>query len=108
MTWQGRTTLVRDSKGMRDLATLLAHQGKEVSALDLYGGEVIETDTGDVLDAHAVHAYKERLRHLEEQDSLSEAEAGERDFLLAQLSSALGLGGRSRRTGSSVEKATTP
>lgn len=103
-SWQGRTTRVRDSKGLRDLVVLLGSPAQEVSALDLYGG-VLEHDTGELLDATARAAYKERLRELEQAPSLSEAEAAERALLLDQLASAYGLGGRSRRTGSSVERA---
>ena len=106
LTWNGRETRVRDSKGMRDLAALLAAQGKEVGALDLFGPEaVVEHDTGEVLDAAARDAYKARLRELEEQESLSEREALEREALLDQLGAAYGLGGRVRRTGSSGERA---
>jgi hypothetical protein len=104
LTWRGRETRVRDSKGLRDLAALLAAPGTEVPALDLYGGPT-EHDTGEVLDATAREAYKRRLRELEDADSLSEAEATERALLLEQLSAAYGLGGRVRRTGSSSEKA---
>jgi tetratricopeptide (TPR) repeat protein len=104
LTWHGRETRVKDSKGVRDLATLLASPGTEIPALDLYGG-VTEHDTGEVLDATAREAYKRRLRELEDADSLSEAEATERALLLEQLAGAYGLGGRVRRTGSSSEKA---
>jgi hypothetical protein len=105
-TWRGRETRVKDSKGLRDLAALLAVPGKELPALDLYGGPV-EHDTGEVLDATAREAYKRRLRELEDAASLSEAEATERALLLEQLAGAYGLGGRVRRTGSSSEKART-
>lgn len=106
LRWNGRETRVRDSKGMRDLATLLAAQGKELGALDLYGAEaVLEHDTGDLLDAAARDAYKRRLHELEQQESLTEREALEREALLDQLSAAYGLGGRIRRTGSSAERA---
>ncbi|MGB8650954.1 MAG: hypothetical protein WCD35_09855, partial [Mycobacteriales bacterium] len=104
LSLHGRTVRVRDSKGMRDLVALLAQPGREVAALDLYGGPV-EHDTGEVLDATARDAYKARLVALDEQSSLSEAEAAERELLLRQLAAAYGLGGRVRRTGSSAERA---
>jgi tetratricopeptide (TPR) repeat protein len=104
--WNGRETRVKDSKGLRDLASLLSGPGKEVAALDLYGPEAtIQQDTGEVLDATARAAYKRRLGELEAEPSLSEAEALEREMLLDQLAGAYGLGGRVRRTGSSSEKA---
>ena len=105
-TWNGKETRVKDSKGIRDLATLVAQPGKEVAALDLYGLDApVEHDTGEVLDATAREAYKRRLAELEAEPSLSEAEAVERELLLDQLAGAYGLGGRVRRTGSSSEKA---
>jgi hypothetical protein len=106
VSYGGATARVRDSKGMRDLATLLAAQGKEIGALDLYGAETpLEHDTGEVLDSTAREAYKRRLRELSDAGSLSPEEAVEQQFLLDQLASAYGLGGRVRRTGSSAERA---
>jgi hypothetical protein len=104
LNFQGRQTRVRDSKGMRDLTELIKAQGREVAALDLYGGPV-EAPTGEVLDAEARASYKQRLRELEDRDSLSEREALEREALIEQLASAYGLGGRVRRMGSSSERA---
>jgi hypothetical protein len=105
-TWNGKEIRVKDSKGLRDLASLLSQPGKELAALDLYGLDApVEHDTGEVLDAAAREAYKRRLAELEAEPSLSEAEALEREMLLEQLAGAYGLGGRVRRTGSSSEKA---
>jgi hypothetical protein len=71
-------------------------------------------DAGDLLDATAKAAYKARLGEL--QAELEEAErcndpgraakAGtERDFLVAELARAVGLGGRDRRAASPAERA---
>jgi hypothetical protein len=69
-----------------------------------------------VIDAHARHAYRDRLRQLdsdaEEADRAGDADraariAIERDALVAELSAAYGLGGRVRRTGSAAERART-
>jgi hypothetical protein len=101
----GRDTRVRDSKGMRDLAALLAAPGREIGALDLYGPDApLQHDTGEVLDRAARAAYTGRLRELGDGE-LPEREAAERDFLLAELGAAYGLGGRVRRTGSTGERA---
>lgn len=106
VSYRGTTVRVRDSKGMRDLAALLAAQGKEIGSLDLYGVDApLEHDTGEVLDATAREAYKKRLRELSDAESLSPQQAVEQQFLLDQLASAYGLGGRVRRTGSSAERA---
>ena len=55
---------VRDSKGMRDLAVLLARPGTEVHALDLVsdaGSVRHEGDLGDALDETARAAYRRRI-----------------------------------------------
>ncbi|MFC9328951.1 ATP-binding protein [Kitasatospora sp. NPDC057015] len=133
--WQlgygGEQATMADSKGMRDLATLLARPGTPVPALDLVtargpgapgaaarSGEALRGpgDTGELIDATARGAYRARLRELEgeatEADAAGDAErsariAVERDALVGQLSAAYGLGGRVRRTGSPAERART-
>jgi hypothetical protein len=118
--WRGRQSTVPDSKGIRDLAVLLAHPGQPVSALDLVeaaGGPQAAAaggSLGPVLDATARRAYKQRLADLEEE--LAEAEdnadlgqlerlRSERSMLAAELAAALGLGGRDRITGDPAERA---
>lgn len=100
------TSHLKDSKGLRDLATLLGSPGREIAALDLYAADApIQGDTGEVLDATARSAYKRRLAELEAEPSRSTAEEEERAALLDQLAAAYGLGGRVRRTGSAAERA---
>jgi hypothetical protein len=105
---------LRDVKGLVYLAQLLRHPGREFHVVDLAGGAPGEGDAGEVLDATARAAYRRRLEDLE--DALEEAErfndvdraAGlreEREALAAELSRAVGLGGRSRRAGSHAERA---
>jgi hypothetical protein len=127
VTFAGRTATVRDSKGLRDIATLLAHPGRPVPAVELAtavgdarhptepGSGLHEPgDLGEVVDADARRAYRERLRQLERDaddadrdadPARSAAIAAEREALVAELSSAYGLGGRPRRAGSPVERA---
>lgn len=113
--YQGVESRLRDSKGLRDLATLLARPGGSVAALDLTGGAIVP-DTGEMLDAQARAAYQRRLRELtedaEDADAMGDiARAGriaaERDAIVTSLTTAYGLGGRVRRTGSSAERART-
>ena len=113
VVFAGVTAHVKDVKGMADLAVLLARPGTEVSAGDLAGGTV-EGDAGEILDAQARDAYKARLVELEAEldaadaagdSARSDAAQAERDALLAQLSSAFGLGGRPRRAGAATERA---
>jgi hypothetical protein len=108
LAWGGTEVRVRDRKGLRDLARLLASPGREIAALDLAGTAVVEGDGDAVLDRTAREAYAARLRELEaeldESDrhtdtARSERLAAERDALLEQLSAAYGLGGRARRLG---------
>ncbi len=68
----------------------------------------------DVLDERAKREYRQRLADLDAEVAEAEADAdvgrrekavAERDFLVAELTRALGLGGRSRRVGDDVERA---
>ncbi|GCE02391.1 AAA family ATPase [Embleya hyalina] len=125
-----REVTLPDSKGMRDLAVLLARPGTPVPALDLAttvgpGAKAAPRtddaphrpgDTGEVIDAAARTAYRRRLRELEgeaaDADAAGDAErsariAVEHDALVGQLSAAYGLGGRVRRSGSPAERART-
>jgi hypothetical protein len=72
------------------------------------------SDAGEHLDAQAKAAYKQRLRELREE--LDEAQAcydigrtdriqQEIDFLMTELSRAVGLGGRTRKAASPLERA---
>jgi hypothetical protein len=120
LEFRGRSATVLDSKGMRDLAVLLGRPGKEVHVLDLVeaaGGPSraeAGTDTGATIDAAARSAYRRRLVDLEEEiDEASrdhdqgrlEKLGAEKEFLAAELSAALGLGGRTRVTGDRTERA---
>jgi hypothetical protein len=118
--WRGRRSAVPDSKGIRDLAVLLARPGQPVPALELVeaaGGPPVEAaggSLGPVLDAPARRAYQQRLADLEA--DLAEAEEyadlgrlerlrAERSMLAAELAGALGLGGRARFAGDPAERA---
>ena len=134
-TLGARVVRVRDSKGVRHLARLLAAPAREIHALELVregGGERGEAGAGEamatgelaladpgagsgpMLDDAAKSAYRRRLGDLEEE--LEEAErwrdperaAGARaeiDFITAELAAAVGLGGRDRRAGADAERA---
>ena len=116
----GRQVRLRDSKGLRDLHALLTRPGTAVAALDLAaaapGRRPVATDTGEVIDAQARSAYRQRLRELEEAAAEADAAADigrsariatERDALVEALTQAYGLGGRVRRAGSDAERART-
>jgi hypothetical protein len=130
LTFMRKTVRLRDSKGLRDIARLVATPGREVAAVDLTsgrgGGKPVavrelaelgmnaEADAGEMLDSEARAQYRERLTDLEEEiddaDAANDPErAGrareEREFLLAELSAAVGLSGRPRRALDPAERA---
>jgi tetratricopeptide (TPR) repeat protein len=128
VVFEGRTVRVRDLKGIRYLARLLAAPDREFHVLDLVATEsgaaeggrkagpprLALGDAGEILDEQAKKVYRRRLTEIE--DDIEEARAladpervaqadAERDFLVRELSSAVGLGGRDRRAGSASERA---
>jgi predicted ATPase len=124
ITYAKRVLRLRDSKGLRVLAHLLADPGRPHTALDLErlgapsGDQVAHAiasgDAGELLDAEARRAYRARMAELREAIETAEAwgtadEVGllreELDFITHELSRALGLGGRSRHAGSIAERA---
>jgi tetratricopeptide (TPR) repeat protein len=126
LSYGGREVRLRDAKGLRDIASLLAEPGRPVPALELVAeGTSVEQqrppdglhqpgDLGEVVDARAREAYRRRLRELDQEinDADDAGDAGrssraaaERDALVAQLSAAYGLGRRPRRVGDPAERA---
>lgn len=120
LSFAGRTVRVRDSKGLRDIAALLANPGRETHALDLMGaaGTAASDPSGgggiEVIDLQARRAYRARLEELQQELAAAEADAdlgrarmarAETEILTAELSAALGLGGRPRRQPDAPERA---
>jgi tetratricopeptide (TPR) repeat protein len=131
VAFEGRTVRVRDLKGIRYLARLLANPGREFHVLDLVAAESGQApaaeshhaaglsptgpgDAGEILDAQAKDAYRRRLAEID--DDIEQARAfgdperaaqadAEREFLVRELSRAVGLGGRDRRAASTAERA---
>jgi len=123
--WQvrygGREITIKNSKGVRILARLVADPDREYHALDLNspaGSAVVEPALDEAgvggLDAQARTAYRERLAEIEErlQEAREMNDAGaaetlleEREALQRELARAFGLGGRGRRTGTAAERA---
>jgi hypothetical protein len=123
LAFSGRSVPLRDAKGLRDLAVLLAAPGREVAATELVAGVASAAAVGlaalgadPVLDNRARAAYRTRLARLDEE--LAEADTqhdiersarliAERDALIDELAYAAGLGGRRRRLGDATERART-
>jgi tetratricopeptide (TPR) repeat protein len=116
----GTEIVVPDLVGLRYIEHLIVVPGREVSVLDLVRGERgsvgAEQPGLPVLDEQARAAYKRRLAEIDE--DIEDARAAgdlarielterDRDFLLAELRRAVGLGGRLRTTGSDAERART-
>ena len=105
-----------DSRGVRQLRTLLAAPRRDVPALDLAaGGPGLRAPAAPpVLDAAAAASYRRRLgelaAELDAADAAGDAERAlraeaERQWLLAELRRTTGLGGRGRRTTTESERA---
>jgi tetratricopeptide (TPR) repeat protein len=126
ISFDGQSFRLRDSKGLRYLALLLAAPGREVHALELVGSDqgsgaarpegltVVEDDAGVILDPEAKAAYRRRIAELEtevqearEWSDPARAEKAEQEleFLVNELAGAVGLGGRDRKAGSAAERA---
>jgi tetratricopeptide (TPR) repeat protein len=131
IAFDGHTVRVRDLKGMRYLARLLAEPHREFHGLDMVAAELGVSGPGDlaaesglspaalgdlgpILDARAKDAYRRRLTEIDDDieearvrgDSARAAQGEvERDLLVRELSNAVGLGGRDRRVGSASERA---
>jgi pimeloyl-ACP methyl ester carboxylesterase len=131
VAYAGQVVTLRDSKGIRDLAQLLASPQQEVHVLDLATEMALGSRTvpagqardaglrrdggvGDlILDDTARAAYAQRIRELErtieEVETHGDRERAtqarlERDTLVSELAAAYGLGGRARRTPDHVER----
>jgi hypothetical protein len=110
---------VGHSVGMRHLATLIAHPGREIPATELMSGLGAPADRAalsaqPVLDDVARREYRRRLSSLsaeiDELDAADDRERAtrtraERDWLLSELATATGLGGRDRRFADNDERA---
>lgn len=124
--YDGKLIRVRDTKGMRYLATLLARPWQDVHVLELasapagptrpshHGGRTLAGSAGEILDDQARRAYRRRIQELD--DELDEAERfsdderaararAERDMLIDELSAAFGLTGRPRKAADPAERA---
>lgn len=131
VTYEGRSSRVKDTKGIRYVAHLLANPGRELHVLDL-AGELGTTrpaanqraeasldsdafgDLGSVLDPQAKRELKHRLEELREEaeqaDEFNDLERSSRareemDSIVQYLAGAVGLRGRDRKAGSAAERA---
>ncbi len=117
-TWEiafaGVTARSRHLKGIGDLAMLLSRPNTEIHALELMGVVQVSDSIGPAIDHRARQSYRAQVLDLQEEidearsandPARAERAEDELDALVTELSAALGLGGRSRETGSTAERA---
>ena len=130
VTFDGHTIRLRDQRGLHHLARLLGEPGREFHAIALAADSVqtavdrqfldadlsvrAATNAGPILDDVAKDSYRRRLAEIEEDmdearsmgdvDRVEQAML-EREFLIKELSRAVGLGGRDRQVSSNSERA---
>jgi len=112
MNFSGTEARIADLKGLHDLSRLLSNPREPVHCTDLMGA--VSLAPGEqVIDERAKAEYRQRILAL--QDEINDAETSangdrlsalqeEYDLLLEHLSSAVGKGGNSRKSGGTVEK----
>jgi hypothetical protein len=132
ISYGGNEIRLRDSKGLRYIARLLASPGREIAALDLASpgsspAEAVSVasaataglrpDSGgglEVSDRQSLAEYRERLVELrsdiDEADASGDLEMASRrreelDLLARHITASTGLGGAPRRTNSPSERA---
>ncbi|MGB7879350.1 MAG: hypothetical protein WBL31_11350 [Ilumatobacteraceae bacterium] len=118
--WGATSAVVRDLKGYRYVARLLAEPDREFHAADLVRMEAgsdrpVPLDRGiPVLDEQAKAAYRRRLDDIDEDiadahahNDIARAELAEcdREYLIEELKRATGLGGRDRVALDDAERA---
>ena len=111
----GRTVHVKHSRGLADLATLVASPGRRFHATELMrGGPSPVAGADPVLDERARAALRERVEAIEEELTAAAAAArperavrleAEREAIVHELRAATGLAGRRRALGGDAERA---
>jgi len=117
LSFEDAQALLKHSKGLADLATLLAHPGTEIAAVTLMHGvepAAVAVGGDDTLDERARSEFRACVQMLDAdlEEARSSNDLGriarlehERDTILAELSAATGLGGRRRKLKDPAERA---
>lgn len=111
-----RLVRMKDMKGLRILARLVAEPDQDVHVLELdgQGAHAPAGDAGPLVDKQARAAYAVRIDELrseiEEAESFNDIQRAEKlrselDFLTREIARSVGLGGRERRAGDRAERA---
>ncbi len=114
ISYNGTSAILKDIKGFHDIHKLLEHPNKDFHCMDLMEAGVDESSQTTALDKKAKAQYQKRIKEL--QLEIEDAEAfnqiekiealrEEYDAILDHLSQSLGLSGKTRKIGSTIEKA---
>ena len=105
VSWGAEAGNLPHLKGLADIAALVRHRGRDVSALQLVGGASVgQIGSDDLIDVETLRAYRRRLAELDREIELAtddhsgrvETLQRERDQVLAEVARTTGLGGRIR------------
>lgn len=114
MNYKNETITLKDAKGYHDIHELLNQPFQEFHCKDLMGAVIDESNSTESIDSKAKAQYLKRIKEL--QADINEAEEmnqiekisslrEEYDKILDHLSQYVGIGGQTRKIGSTVEKA---
>ena len=114
MSYKNTSIILKDAKGFHDIHKLLCQPAKEFHCLDLMEAIIDESNNTQAIDAKAKSEYLKRIKELQleidEAENLNQIEKidslrEEYDGILDYLSQSLGLSGKTRKVGSTIEKA---
>lgn len=114
LNYKDNEVIFKDAKGFHDIHKLLSSPNDSFHCLDLMGAGVDESHATETIDAKSKTAYMNRIKELQEDiqvaESMNQIETAsklkeEYETILEHLSNALGLSGKSRKVGSTIEKA---
>lgn len=112
VSFMGQSAMLAEVKGYYDLLTLLLRQGEEIHCSELMGSESTFNEE-KAFDQEAKNSYKKRIQSLQEEmadaESMQHYEQAEKishelDQLIEHLAQATGMGGRTRKINSNVER----
>jgi len=113
ITFLGDVIVLKDMKGLHDIYKLLQQPNKEFHCLDLMDSKIDEFTSEASIDSKAKTSYTKKIKELQlkmedaqEFNDLDTLEVlqEEYDAIVNHLSKSLGLAGKSRKLGSTVEK----
>ncbi|WP_370477793.1 tetratricopeptide repeat protein [Tamlana flava] len=114
IVYQNTTITLKHVKGFNDIHKLLAEPTKLFHCLDLMEAAIDESNSTKTIDAKAKSQYLNKIKELQaeidEAEELNQIEKinglrEEYEHILDHLSKSLGLSGKTRKVGSTIEKA---